>query len=35
MCYIVLAPHNNEQSDMMHRLFKEPALEKLELVQYV
>ncbi|THH10166.1 hypothetical protein EW145_g1523 [Phellinidium pouzarii] len=29
--YIVLAPHNNEQSDMLHRLFKYPELSKLEL----
>ncbi|CCM04205.1 uncharacterized protein FIBRA_06371 [Fibroporia radiculosa] len=29
--YVVLAPHDNEQSDMLHRLFKDPALEKLEL----
>ena len=29
--YIVLAPHDNEQSDMLHRLFKDPALQKLEL----
>jgi len=31
--YVALSPHNNEQSDMMHRLFVDPALEKLE-VQY-
>jgi len=31
--YVALAPHDNEQSDMMHRLFVDPALEKLE-VQY-
>ncbi|KZT05826.1 PCI-domain-containing protein [Laetiporus sulphureus 93-53] len=29
--YVVLAPHDNEQSDMLHRLSKDPALEKLEL----
>ncbi|CAL1695167.1 unnamed protein product [Somion occarium] len=29
--YIVLAPHDNEQSDMLHRLFHDPALAKLEL----
>ncbi|KAI0347847.1 PCI-domain-containing protein [Trametopsis cervina] len=29
--YIVLAPHDNEQSDMIHRLYKDPALQKLEL----
>ncbi|RDX51116.1 PCI-domain-containing protein [Lentinus brumalis] len=29
--YIVLAPHDNEQSDMLHRLFIDPALSKLEL----
>lgn len=33
--YIVLAPHDNEQSDMIHRLYKDPALQKLELHQYV
>jgi hypothetical protein len=29
--YVILAPHNNEQSDMLHRLYNDPALEKLEL----
>ncbi|KIM88567.1 hypothetical protein PILCRDRAFT_813522 [Piloderma croceum F 1598] len=29
--YVVLAPHNNEQSDMLHRLYVDPALIKLEL----
>jgi 26S proteasome regulatory subunit N5 len=29
--YVVLAPHDNEQSDMLHHLFTNPALEKLEL----
>ncbi|KAG5654727.1 hypothetical protein H0H81_007483 [Sphagnurus paluster] len=29
--YVVLAPHNNEQSDMLHHLFVDPALTKLEL----
>ncbi|KAI9461742.1 hypothetical protein HD554DRAFT_2028043 [Boletus coccyginus] len=29
--YVVLAPHNNEQSDMLHHWFVNPALEKLEL----
>ncbi|TBU34673.1 hypothetical protein BD311DRAFT_290970 [Dichomitus squalens] len=29
--YVVLAPHENEQSDMLHRLFLDPALPKLEL----
>ncbi|KIY69133.1 hypothetical protein CYLTODRAFT_430568 [Cylindrobasidium torrendii FP15055 ss-10] len=29
--YVVLAPHTNEQSDMLHRLFIDPALEKLEI----
>jgi len=29
--YVVLAPHNNEQSDMLHHLFADPALTKLEL----
>ncbi|KAF9777438.1 hypothetical protein BJ322DRAFT_1102336 [Thelephora terrestris] len=26
-----LAPHDNEQSDMLHRLYNDPALSKLEL----
>ncbi|KAF9056561.1 hypothetical protein BJ165DRAFT_1336930 [Panaeolus papilionaceus] len=29
--YIVLAPHSNEQSDMLHHLYIDPALLKLEL----
>ncbi|KAG6862181.1 hypothetical protein C0995_004263 [Termitomyces sp. Mi166 len=29
--YVVLAPHDNEQSDMMHHLFVDPALSKLDL----
>ncbi|KAH7914787.1 hypothetical protein BJ138DRAFT_999316 [Hygrophoropsis aurantiaca] len=29
--YVVLAPHNNEQSDMLHHLFVNPALVKLEI----
>jgi 26S proteasome regulatory subunit N5 len=29
--YIVLAPYENEQSDMLNRLFTDPALERLEL----
>jgi hypothetical protein len=29
--YVVLAPHDNEQSDMLHRLYSDPALVKLEL----
>ena len=29
--YVVLAPHDNEQSDMLHRLFIDPALPRLEL----
>lgn len=29
--YVVLAQHDNEQSDMLHRLFIDPALVKLEL----
>ncbi|KAI0285412.1 PCI-domain-containing protein [Russula aff. rugulosa BPL654] len=33
--YVALAPHDNEQSDMMHRLFADPALEKLEIQQCV
>ena len=33
--YVVLAPHENEQSDMMHRMYKDPATEGLDLQQYV
>jgi len=29
--YIVLAPYNNEQSDMLHHLYIDPALVRLEL----
>ncbi|KAG9043810.1 hypothetical protein FS837_009112 [Tulasnella sp. UAMH 9824] len=29
--YVVLAPHDNEQSDMINRLYVNPALSKLEL----
>jgi 26S proteasome regulatory subunit N5 len=29
--HVVLAPHDNEQSDMLHRLYIDPALPKLEL----
>ncbi|KAM6498474.1 PCI domain containing protein [Amanita muscaria] len=29
--YIILAPHNNEQSDMLHHLFVDPPLARLEL----
>jgi len=29
--YIVFVPHNNKQSDMLHHLFTDPALVKLEL----
>lgn len=29
--YIVLAPHTNEQSDMIHHLYVDPALTRLEL----
>ena len=29
--YVVLAPDNNEQSDMLHHLFVDAALAKLEL----
>ena len=31
--YLVLAPHDNEQSDMLHRIFRLPVLEKLELTR--
>ncbi|KZV91331.1 PCI-domain-containing protein [Exidia glandulosa HHB12029] len=29
--YVVLAPHDNEQSNMLHKLFTDPALAKLEV----
>lgn len=29
--YTVLAPYNNEQSDMLHHLYIDPALVRLEL----
>jgi len=29
--YVILAPHDNEQSDMLHRVFHYPELAKLEL----
>lgn len=29
--YVVLAPYTNEQSDMLNRLFIDPALGKLQL----
>ncbi|KIP12555.1 hypothetical protein PHLGIDRAFT_97969 [Phlebiopsis gigantea 11061_1 CR5-6] len=29
--YLVLAPHDNEQSDMLHRLYQNPVLERLAL----
>ncbi|EJD51782.1 PCI-domain-containing protein [Auricularia subglabra TFB-10046 SS5] len=29
--YVVLAPHDNEQSHMLHKLFQDPALAKLEV----
>jgi len=29
--YVILAPHDNEQSDMINRLYVDPALAKLEL----
>ncbi|KZS95799.1 PCI-domain-containing protein [Sistotremastrum niveocremeum HHB9708] len=29
-CFVIVAPHNNEQSDMLNRLFVDPALKKLE-----
>ncbi|EGO04343.1 hypothetical protein SERLA73DRAFT_173737 [Serpula lacrymans var. lacrymans S7.3] len=29
--YVVLSPHNNEQSDILHHLYNDPALSKLEL----
>ncbi|KAJ3734633.1 hypothetical protein DFJ43DRAFT_1130442 [Lentinula guzmanii] len=29
--YIVLSPHDNEQSDMLNRIYLNPALEKLQL----
>lgn len=29
--YVVLAPHDNEQSNMLHKLFVDPAVAKLEV----
>ena len=29
--YVVLAPHDNEQSDMLNRVFNYPELAKLDL----
>lgn len=29
--YVTLAPHTNEQSDLLHRLYTDPALPALEL----
>jgi len=29
--YVVLAPHTNEQSHMLHKMFQDPALVKLEI----
>jgi len=31
ICFIVLAEYSNEQSDMLHRLYIDPALSKLDL----
>ncbi|WWD18441.1 hypothetical protein CI109_102893 [Kwoniella shandongensis] len=31
MIYVVLAPYNNEQSDMLHKLYADPALQKAPL----
>ncbi|KAL7423115.1 proteasome regulatory particle subunit [Cryptotrichosporon argae] len=31
MIYVVLAPYSNEQSDMLHKLYAEPALQKAPL----
>lgn len=28
VCYLVLAPHDNEQSDMINRLYIDPQLSK-------
>lgn len=33
--FIVLAPHDNEQSDMVHKLALKPEIEKLALHQFV
>lgn len=32
--YIILAPHSNEQSDMLHRVSRYAELSKLELHRY-
>lgn len=29
--YIVLAPHDHEQSNMLHQIYNDPALTKLQL----
>ena len=31
--YVILAPHNNEQSDMLHRVSGYPEVQKLELLR--
>ena len=33
--YIILAPHDNEQSDMLNRVSRYPELSKLELHRFV
>ena len=32
--YIILSPHNNEQSDMLHRVNAYPEVQKIELLRY-
>jgi 26S proteasome regulatory subunit N5 len=31
--FVILAPHDNEQSDLLHRINNEPLLEKLPLAK--
>ena len=31
--YVILAPHTNEQSDMLHRISAYPEIQKLELLR--
>jgi hypothetical protein len=33
--YVVLAPYDNEQSDMLHKLDLDPAMKKVSLHQCV
>ena len=33
MTYVVLAPYDNEQSDMLHKLYADPAMSKSPVYQ--